>query len=87
MTPRPTDLSRSPPRADAGGRLGDADSEDGDQSPRLQRALCRQLEQLEIAQLDAELRLLPPITLVGFGLIPDPASHPGRRCARLAAAS
>lgn len=58
--------------ADAGGCLGDADSEDGDQSPRLQRALCRQLEQHEVAQLDAELRLLPPITLAGFGLIPDP---------------
>ena len=58
--------------ADAGDRLGYVDSEDGDQSPRLQRALCRQLEQHEVAQLDAELRLLPPITLAGLGVIPDP---------------
>jgi hypothetical protein len=26
----------------------------------------------EVAQLDAALRLLPPVTLAGFGLIPDP---------------
>ena len=50
----------------------DDEVEDGDRSPRLQRALCRQLEQHEVAQLDAALRLLPPVTLAGFGLIPDP---------------
>ena len=60
--------------ADAGARLGvvDDEVEDGDRSPRLQRALCRQLEQHEVTQLDAALRLLPPVTLAGFGLIPDP---------------
>ena len=30
------------------------------------------VERHEVAQLDAALRLLPPVTLAGFDLIPDP---------------
>ena len=40
-----------------------------------------QLEQRQAEMLDEELRRLPAVQTASMGVIPDPGSHRGRRCA------